>query len=86
MGKIVVAVSENGKRLGQSHHNAKLTDAEVDLLLELRQEDKDFWTYTRLAEKFEISKSCVRFYVTGERRAQVAFAYRTVHVSEEGED
>lgn len=50
---------------GDRHPAAKLTDAEVDVIHELR---KAGWTYERLAEKFEASKSCIAGIVKGRRR------------------
>ncbi len=75
-----VGVNDRGLRVGQDHQNAKLTDAEVELLLKLRAEDRAFWSYRLLAEKFEISKRSVRDYLTGRRRGQVAIAFRAVRV------
>lgn len=80
MTKRFVGVNDQGLRVGQDHQNAKLTDAEVELLLRLRAEDRAFWSYRRLAEKFEVSKSAVRDYVTGRRRGQVAIEFRVVRV------
>ena len=78
MKKQLVAVNERGLRVGDSHHNARLTNHEVDLLLTLRDEG---WSYRKLAEKFEISKSGVRKICAGQTRCQIATKYKTVHVS-----
>ncbi|MGJ7508694.1 hypothetical protein [Variovorax sp. GT1P44] len=56
---------ESGRRIGETHHKAVLTDHEVSLLLELREEGK---TYGWLAEKFEISKMTVRSICRGRTR------------------
>lgn len=56
---------ESGKRVGESHHKAVLTDHEVDLMLELREEQK---TYSWLAEKFEIPVMTVRSICRGRTR------------------
>lgn len=56
---------ESGRRIGETHHKAVLTDHEVGLLLELREEGK---TYGWLAEKFEISKMTVRSICRGRTR------------------
>jgi ribosome-binding protein aMBF1 (putative translation factor) len=42
---------------GQRHPNAVLTDAEVELLRQIRENEG--WGYGRLAKAFEISKSYV---------------------------
>jgi DNA-directed RNA polymerase specialized sigma24 family protein len=75
--KRVVAVNERGLRIGEDHRLAKLTNAEVDLLLALREEG---CSYRFLARKFEISKSAVRWYVIGGRRCQTPTDYKEVHV------
>ena len=51
MKKDVVAVNERGRRIGESHPRAKLTDHEVDLIRELAEEGL---TYEDIARKFEL--------------------------------
>lgn len=69
----MIGTNEHGYRVGQSHHNARLTDHEVDILLALRDEG---WTYEALAQSFEVSKSTVAMIVRGYRRAQHAVRWR----------
>jgi hypothetical protein len=71
----MVAINENGRRIGEDHHLAKLTDHDVGLLLDLRDEG---FSYGWLAAKFEISKSAVRWYCIGGRRAQTISGFRAV--------
>lgn len=78
MPTITIAVNEQGRRVGDSHHNAKLTDHEVDLLLAMRDEGL---TYQQLADKFEISKSQARNIVKGIKRCQTPARYKAVHLS-----
>lgn len=73
----VVAVNERGRRVGEDHHNAGLTNHEVDLLLAMRDEG---CTYRFLADCFGISKSSVAMICRGERRCQVAMNFKTVEV------
>lgn len=69
----LIAVNERGLAIGESHPRAVLSDHEVGLLLELRDEGRSMaW----LAEKFEVSKSCVAKIVWGQRRGQFAVAFR----------
>lgn len=77
MVKRTVAINERGLRVGEDHQNAKLTNAEIDLLLELREQG---WSYRRLAEKFEVSKSAVRWWCIGGRRGGGVVMFKTVHV------
>ncbi len=79
--KRVVAVNERGLRIGEDHRLAKLTNAEIECLLGLRDQG---WSYRRLASAFEISKSAVRMYCKGLRRCQVATAWKTVEVDGAG--
>ena len=71
----LIGVNELGLRVGQYHHNAKLTDAEVELLLSLRDER---WSYRRLADKFEISKSQARNICKGRKRCQTAVRWKVI--------
>ncbi len=71
----VVAVNERGQRIGQDHPHARLTDAEVDILLGLRDEG---WGYRRLARKFEISRRAVVKICRGINRCQRAARHKTL--------
>jgi hypothetical protein len=73
----VVKVNERGLRIGEDHHNAKLTDAEVELLLVLRREG---WGYRRLAAKFEVARNLVVLICKGKRRNQTCAGHKAVHV------
>ena len=73
-----VGVNELGYRVGDSHHRAKLTDGDVELLLSLRVEG---WGYGRLAAKFEVSKRTVRDIVHGRTRAQWVASWRKVRIT-----
>ena len=57
--------AQSGNLIGESHHKAVLTNHEVDLLLELREEGK---TYVWLAEKFEIPVVSVKSICSGRTR------------------
>lgn len=63
-----IALNENGRPVGDSHHLAKLTNHEVELVLELV---RDGMKYSLIAEKFEVSKSCIGHIVSGRRRCQI---------------
>lgn len=72
----LVALNENGRRVGESHPRAKLLDEEVELVLGLLAEGL---SYAKVAEKMDVSKSCVAHIATGRRRGQLVA--RTVRVS-----
>jgi hypothetical protein len=74
--KRTIAVNDIGRRVGDSHHNAKLTNREVELLLSMHHVDK--LGYRKLAAKFEVSKSLVRNIIKGRCRDQVATDWRRV--------
>lgn len=77
--EIRVAVNERGRVVGEGHKGAKLTDAEVDLLLELHE---DGHGYDWLAAKFGVSKSCVRWICVGRNRCQTPARWVTVSVAD----
>jgi predicted transcriptional regulator len=63
-----VAFNEKGRRVGDSHPMAKLTDHEVELVLSLIDGGM---TVRQVADKFEVSKSCIWHIITGRRRCQI---------------
>lgn len=68
----LVAVSESGRRIGEHHPNAVLTDHEVSLLLALREEGLSLG---EIARKMEVTKGCVWKIVHGHRRASLAASW-----------
>lgn len=42
---------------GERHHQARLTDREVDEMRNLRELDPEYWTYRRLSVEFRCSVS-----------------------------
>ncbi len=77
MAKQRVAVNASGYRIGESHHRAKLSDEDIDLILYLRDEGL---SYAAIAAKWDdgvtISKSTVRDICQGRIRAQRPDRYR----------
>ena len=66
-GKQLVYLNERGNRIGESNPRAIMSDHDIDLLLQLREEG---YSYGWLATKFECSKSAVQWYCNGGRRCQ----------------
>jgi hypothetical protein len=65
-------LNEAGRRIGQAHHNARLTDREVEQLIADRGDEKDpSMSYGQLAAKYGISRSSARDLCCGRRRGQV---------------
>lgn len=69
MSKQRVPVTEGGRRIGQTHPRAKLSDAAADQLFALRAKGI---SYQRLADLVGVSKSTVRDICNGRIRSQVA--------------
>lgn len=72
-----VAVNERGLRIGEDHPNARYTDGEVAMVLELRDEG---WGYKRIAKALEMPKSTVRDICTGRRRCQCPTTWKRVRI------
>lgn len=53
---------KNMARRGELHHRAQLTNKEVELMRQLREEDG--MSYGQLADKFEVHKSTVQHICT----------------------
>lgn len=68
-----VQIGEYGKRIGETHGRAKLSDHEIDLVRQLKEGGMPA---TEIAEKMEISKRYVYKLVNFERRASVIAEYR----------
>jgi len=81
MSKRLVGINERGLRVGEDHHNAKLTNDEVERIRSLRAEGIP---YLRLAEIFEVSKSTIQMVCQYKRRAEIATDYKQVHVKGSG--
>lgn len=73
--KRTVAINELGRRIGQDHHNAVLTNHDVELLLTMHEEGAG---YRRLSAKFEVSKSLVRNIIKGKCRGQYPTAWKFI--------
>ena len=66
MARRYIGVDERGCRCGESHHRARLSDADVDLIRALREEYG--LSLRAIALKFGCSKSTVRDIVDYRRR------------------
>ncbi len=67
-GQRWVAINESGRRIGATHHNAKLTDQQVD---DIRSRHEDLGQNPcRIARELGISRRTVRNILSYQRRAQ----------------
>jgi hypothetical protein len=75
-----IAINELGRRIGEDHHNAKLTDNEVELMRELHAEKA--MGYRKLAQKFEVAACTVRNIVKYKTRSQMPSEWRVIKTGE----
>lgn len=80
MVKRRVPVNLRGNRIGAEHPRAKLTEADIELILYLRDQGL---SYGQIASKFDdglssVSKSQVFNICSGRQRAQTPDRYRTI--------
>lgn len=75
----LIGVNERGHRCGETHHRAKLSDDDVELILYLHASGL---TFSEIARKWDdgvtISKSTVRDICRGRRRVTWPVKWRAV--------
>lgn len=71
----LVAVNENGVRVGESHPRVRLTDGEVELIRSMHEDSDEPLGYRRLATIFEVSKRTIRDICAYRRRAETVVAW-----------
>lgn len=72
--KRMVRVNENGKRIGQYHPNAKLTDEQIEqLIIDRGPVDAPSMTLSELGRKWGLSKSGVKGILDGRNRGQLGW-------------
>jgi hypothetical protein len=69
----MVALNDRGRRVGETHPRAELSDRDIELFLGLRAEG---YSLSWLAAKFEVSKSQAGRIARGEQRCQAASTWR----------
>lgn len=74
----LVALSERGRVVGESHGRVVLTDHDVDLVFALREEGLSIG---RIAKAMEVSKSCIAHILAGRTRTQIAVTWRRVSLT-----
>lgn len=74
--KITFAVGESGHPIGEGHHKAKLTDADVELIRDIYEEG--LVSYSTLASVFGVDKATIRDIVKYRRRASTLARFVTV--------
>jgi IS30 family transposase len=73
--KIIGVVGPKNMPIGEDHHNAKLSDAEVEKIRQMHDEGKG---YRRIARETGVHRSTVRDICTMKRRACTPDGYKTI--------
>lgn len=81
-GKKFVAINEDGRRIGSSHHNSRISDETVDLIRELHEDQK--MGYRKIAQKLNICRHFVAKICRYERRAQTPAGWKKVDDKKNG--
>lgn len=83
MGKkvVIIALNEQGYRIGVTHHNARIPQEIVDRMRDLHEDESI--GYRRLAKMFGLSRSVVQKICTYERRAQTPDRWKRVVIHEQ---
>lgn len=77
---MIIAVNEQGYRIGSSHHNARIPQDVVDRMRDLHEDE--LIGYRRLAKMFGLSRSVVAKICKYERRAQTPDRWKRVVTDE----
>lgn len=76
MKRYTYGVTEQGKRLGEAHQNAKLSDADVEKIRDMHEEG--MISYSRLAKLFGVHKSTISDICTYRKRSTTPHGFKTV--------
>ena len=70
----IVAVNENGHRIGEDHPKSKLTNEQVDRIRDLREYHD--MSYEQLAAMYQVPKTTIASICQYMRRAQTPFGWK----------
>lgn len=73
---ILVALNEDGRRIGETHHNSRLSDAFVEKLRDLHEYEGK--TPRQIADHLQISFRTVKKICYYQRRVQVARSWKRI--------
>lgn len=77
---MIVAVNEQGYRIGISHHNARIPDDIVDQIRDMHEDHGV--GYRKLAKIFNLTRSAVQKICNYERRAQTPDRWKKITTDE----
>lgn len=75
---LVVPLNEYGRRIGEKHHNARISDATVDLIRELHEDQGQ--SYRLISETLQIAFTTVRKICAYQRRAQTPVRWKRIRL------
>jgi DNA-directed RNA polymerase specialized sigma24 family protein len=67
------ATNGRGRVIGAAHHHARLSNHDVELILELREQGL---SYRQIADKFQVARSTVSDICSGRRRGQTVEGHK----------
>ncbi len=79
--KRIYVVNENGRRIGESHQGARLSDEQVDRIRDLHEDHG--LSYLQLAAMYSVSKQTIASICQYRRRAQTPFGFKTLIVEDD---
>lgn len=74
---LYVALDERGFRIGETHHNATVTDAQVERIRDLYEYEN--WNVAQISEHLGISKNTIIKIVRYERRISTPHRWRRIN-------
>lgn len=74
---LIVAISDRGRRCGEGHPKARLSDAQVD---EMRDLNEGGWGYKRLAARFQVPVGTVADICTYTRRVAIVAGAKRINL------
>jgi hypothetical protein len=72
----MVAYNEGGRRINETHPNARIPDAVIDLIRERREDDGA--SYLELTQEFSLSINTIGKILTYQRRAQTPARWKAL--------
>ena len=73
-----VPVNEYGKRIGEGHPRARLTDEQIDRIRDLHEDHN--LTYLQLSEMYSVPRTTIASICQYARRAQTPFGWKKLEV------
>lgn len=76
--KVIVGVNENGYRIGEHHHNSRISNEKVDEIRALHEDDG--LGYRKISKLTGIKRSTIQKICNYEIRAQTPDRYKKIEV------